>query len=139
MFFLYLLDILILVWFLSSFFCRRSLKTIIKTQKTKESYSELGKKKEEDELNNDKNPDGLVYMPNYVKPPDVFPYNQQFYASPQIQPLQDDPQCSFPENEAYFIKKSQVASAPSCRLSPLRMSFEKNSCDRPYVDLEPLI
>lgn len=139
MFFLYLLDILILVWFLSSFFCRRSLKTIIKTQKTKESYSELGKKKEEDEVNNDKNPDGLVYMPNYVKPPDVFPYNQQFYASPQIQPLQDDPQCSFPENEAYFIKKSQVASAPSCRLSPLRMSFEKNPCDRPYVDLEPLI
>ena len=145
MFFLYLLDIFILVWFLSSFFCRRSLKTIIKTQKTKESYSELGKEKEkekekeEDEVNNYKSLHGLVYMPNYVKPPDVFPYNQQFYASPQIQPLQDDPQCSFPENEAYFIKKSQVASAPSCRLSPLRMSFEKNPCDRPYVDLEPLI
>jgi len=140
MFFLYLLDICILVWFLSSFFCRRSLKMMIKTQKTKEAYSKLPKENEEgDDSNNFPNDEGIVYMPNYVKPPDVFPYNQQFYASPQIQSLQDNPEYSFPENEAYFIKKSQVASAPSCRLSPLRMSFEKNPCDRPYVDLEPLI
>uniref|UniRef100_A0A6C0D013 Uncharacterized protein n=1 Tax=viral metagenome TaxID=1070528 RepID=A0A6C0D013_9ZZZZ len=145
MFFLYFLDICIIVWFVSAFFCSRSFKNKIKTQKTNESYSTSSSttKKKEDEKDDiytgyDKDYD-LGYMPNYVSSPDTFPYNQQFYSSPQIQPLQDNPKCSFPENEAYFIQKSQISSAPSCRLSPLRMSFEKNPCDRPYVDLEPLI
>ena len=118
----------------------------MKTQKMKESYStataDKRKNNKEEESRSGDGVDKVMdtgYMPNYVPSPDVFPYNQQFYSSPQIQPLQDNPKCSFPENEAYFIQKSQISSAPSCRLSPLRMSFEKNPCDRPYVDLEPLI
>lgn len=86
----------------------------------------------------------LGYMPSYDKPTGPFahfPYDQQFYSTPQLELSQDEHQnkSAFPENEAYFIKKSQESSSPSCRLSPLRMSFEKNPCDRPYVDLEPLI
>ena len=139
----FLLSILLLLW--KNW--KQSKKTK-KTMKTMEDYSPPSQKEIEKEIEESQpyidalSP--LGYMPSYDTPTGPFahfPYDQQFYSTPQLEVAQDEHQnkTAFPENEAYFIKKSQESSSPSCRLSPLRMSFEKNPCDRPYVDLEPLI
>jgi hypothetical protein len=146
------LNSLIAVGFLVSAIVGRNKKT----KKTEKTIHEKYEKEKEltnptrsssDSSDRDNYSGGVVYMPNYIPPPNEEPYNQDFYATPQLyydmdnnnEPDPKDSSCAFPQNEAYFIRKSQLSSSPNCRLSPLRMSFEKNPCDRPYVDLGPAI
>ena len=150
------LNSFIAVWFVVSAIVGRNKKTE-KTEKTEKTIHEKYEKEKEltnptrsssESSDGDNYSGGVVYMPNYIPPPNEEPYNQDFYATPQLYYDMDnnnketdtnDSSCAFPQNEAYFIHKSQLSSSPNCRLSPLRMSFEKNPCDRPYVDLGPAI
>jgi hypothetical protein len=66
-----------------------------------------------------------------------------FYSTPKNNLIDianiETSECSMPQNEAYYIHKSQIAAVPDCRLSTLRSTFEKNSCRLPFVNREPLV
>lgn len=61
---------------------------------------------------------------------DITPLDGHFSSTPTFDKIEEKStaECVFPSNEANTVEKVISSAVPDCRLSSLRMTFEKNSC-----------